>query len=919
MMCRMGAERGAPHVPHLVGREVERRVIEGLVQRLPSSGGALVVRGAAGLGKSTLLVEAAQLAASRDLQVLRATGVQAAAQLAFGGLEQLVRPMRDRVEWLPPPQRAAVSAALGQTDATVPDAFLIALATLNLVAEAAAKVPVVLLIEDGHWLDRASVEVIAFIARRLEFEPIALIASIRAGYASPLDAAALPSLELSPLTDGAAAALLDAHFPALPAAVRNRVLAEAAGNPLALVELPVGLVQDSAATARWLPLSERLERAFGARTAELSTTTLTLLLIAAIDDGDELSEVLSAGTAAVGSPLTVDDLAAAVAAGLIEVGEGRLRFRHPLVRSAIVQRTTAGQRHRAHAALARVLAGEVERKAWHRGASVVGPDDEIAAELDAAGGRARRRGGAEAAVAAFERAAQLSAEPGQRADRLLRAADLAAEIGQRESVVRLLSQAESLELSAAQLTLAAGIRDAFDDGIRDLVANIRRQADLAERLATDGHVDVAMKVLWRAAIRCFFTEPEDDARRRLVAAAERLCTDAADPQLLAILGFLAPIERGRAIHDRLPQAIAQVDGDPTAARLVGNAAMAIGAFDVGLAMQTMVVPALRAQGRLALLARATSVQSWCALQLMDLAVAIPSAQEAVRLSRETSQPNVRLLARSRESLIAAMRGEHGSAEQIATEVERESLPAGVRPALAMIQLARGLSAFGVGRYADAFEHMRRVYDPADPAYHLATRCYFVGDVVEAALRSGRREKAHELLDEMESVGLATPSPSLHINLRYARALIAGESDAEGLFRAALRADLARWPYARARAQLAYGEWLRRRRRSGEARPQLRAAREAFDALGVVPWGDRARFELRASGETSRRRVPQAREMLTPQELQIAQMAAEGLTNREIGQKLYLSHRTISTHLHRVFPKLGITSRGELAAALSAPP
>jgi DNA-binding CsgD family transcriptional regulator len=226
-----------------------------------------------------------------------------------------------------------------------------------------------------------------------------------------------------------------------------------------------------------------------------------------------------------------------------------------------------------------------------------------------------------------------------------------------------------------------------------------------------------------------------------------------------------------------------------------------------------------------------------------------------------------------------------------------------------------LAALGEGRHAEAYEQLCRMYDPADPAHHLALRCYAVGDLAEAGVRGGHRDAVAGVVAEMEAVARVTPSPALHAGLRYARALLAAETEAEALFDAALRADLARWPFTRARVQLAYGGWLRRQRRTGESRGHLRAARETFDALGTIPWSERARQELRASGETSRRRTPDARDQLTPQELQIAQMAAEGLTNREIGEKLYLSHRTVSSHLHRIFPKLGVTARSALRAAL----
>ncbi len=900
----------------MFGREHEQHQVRGLVERLPS-GGALLLRGAAGLGKSTLLAEAARLAAQRGVQVLRATGVESETHVAFAGLEQLLRPLRDRAGKLPAPQQAALAAALGQLDqldSDVPDVFLIALATLNLVADAAARVPVLILLEDGHWLDRATADVVTFIARRLEFEPIALIIARRTGYPTEIEETSIPSVDLSPLPPDAAVALLEDRFPDLPTAARRRVLEEAAGNPLALIELPAGLAEDAAATARWLPLSERLMGAFGARTVGLPEATLTLLLIAAVDDGDAVSEILATGTQAAGRPLTVDDFSPAVAAGLIQVDEERLVFRHPLVRSAVLQRATAGHRQRAHAALAQVVDGEIERRAWHRGASVVGPDDEIAADLDTARPRARRRGGGETAIAAFERSAQLSANPAQRADRLLRAADLAVEVGRRDSVLRLLGQVEALDLSPGQQALAVCIRDFLDDGLRYTAATVLRQAELAERVAADGDRDLALKVLWNAAIRSYHAGIDSAARRRLVAAAERAGCEATDPELLAILGFADPIGSGATLYARLPPAMARAASEPNAARRVGDAALVIGAFEEGLAMQTIAVAGLRAQGRLAFLARALSVQAGCALNLMNLAVAIPTAQEAVRLSRETSQPSIRLLARARESVIAALLGEHDTAEQIALEVDQEALPARLRPVLVLTQQSRGLSALGNGRYSDAFEHFRRIYDPADPVSHIGHRASVIGDLVEAALRSGRRDEVREILEEMEAEGLRTPSPALHVNLRQARALMSDDGDA---FRSALRADLAGWPFARARLQLAYGEWLRRHRRAAEARGHLRAAREAFDALGVVDWSERARTELRASGETSRQRVPQARELLTPQELQIAQMAAEGLTNREIGQKLYLSHRTISTHLHRIFPKLGITSRSSLASALSS--
>jgi DNA-binding CsgD family transcriptional regulator len=277
------------------------------------------------------------------------------------------------------------------------------------------------------------------------------------------------------------------------------------------------------------------------------------------------------------------------------------------------------------------------------------------------------------------------------------------------------------------------------------------------------------------------------------------------------------------------------------------------------------------------------------------------------------------IAQAAGAMLAALRGDQDLAESLSAKAEQASMSVGARPVLATVQIARGLAALGRGHYADAYEQLRRMHDPADPAYHLALRCYAVGELADAAVHSGNSDAIAGIVAEMETLALKTPSPSLHADLRYTRALLADDDQAESLFRAALQAEMRHWPFVRARTQLAYGEWLRRQRRVAESRPPLRAARNTFDALGTIPWSERTRQELRASGETSRRRASEARDILTAQELQIVQMAADGLTNREIGQKLYLSHRTVSSHLYRIFPKLGVTSRSELSAALSSHP
>jgi DNA-binding CsgD family transcriptional regulator len=910
---------GVPHIATLIGREYETRLLSGLVERVRDGGGAVVVRGEAGIGKSALLAEASGFAAAGGLRVLTTVGVQSEAQIAYSGLYQLLRPVLGQVTELPEPQQSAVSAVFGGTDAVAPDLFLIALATLNLLGEAATHAPLLLIVEDAHWLDRASADVLAFVARRLDFEPVVLLVALRDGFHGSFDDAGLPELNLQRLDQAAAATLLDARAPDLQPAVRERVLGEAAGNPLALAELPIvmGEVGEGTVPPAWLPLTTRLEQAFAARVSGLPTATRLLLLVAALNDGDLLSETLDAAALVGGEKLTVDDLTPAIDARLVDVTVDRVWFRHPLMRSAIPLRSSIAQRHLVHAALAEVLGIETDRRTWHRAASTTGPDEDVASELEAVAISAQRRGGIEAAVAALERAARLSGDSGRRGERLLRAAELAFELGRHDLVVGLLRQTAPLDLSERQRSRMVWIRERFDDGIRDVGAGARSLTELAERVAADGDTGLALKLLWGAALRCFWAEPGQAARERVVVAAERLPVDARDGRLLAILAFAAPIERGAVVIDQLRWLATHPSPHGRAARLA-DAAILVGAFDIAVGFCATAIGELRSHGRLGLLARCLAAQAWSAAHLGDLSVAIPAAEEASRLTRETMQPIMHATARVTQAMLAALRGEHDRSDALAAEAEQAVLPVAARPVLASVQHARGLAALGEGRYAEAYEHLRRMHDPADPSFHLGLRCYAVGDLAEAAAYGGHREAVDSVVMEMETLAQKSPSPSLHAGLRYARALLAADGDAEPLFEAALRADLARWPFARARAQLAYGGWLRRQRRPAESRGHLRAARETFDALGTIPWSERARQELRASGETSRHRTPDARDQLTPQELQITQMAAEGLTNREIGQRLYLSHRTISSHLHRIFPKLGVTSRSELRAALHPP-
>ena len=900
----------------LVGRESELHVIDQLLDDVHDRGGVLAVTGGPGVGKSALLLETAARAADRGILVLQATGVQSEGLLPFAGLHQLLRPILGHLDRLAAPQRDAMQVAFGLADGLPADFFLTALAALDLLAESAAQAPVLVTADDAQWLDRSTRDVLAFVARRLEFEPVLLVAAVLDGYDSPLEAR-LPTLHLEALPAAAAAELLDARAPGLPDAVRARLLGQAAGNPLALVELPVAYSKlgKGAAVPGWLPLTTRLERAFAARTFELPAATRTTLLVAAVDDGTQLREVLDAGALLVSGQVTIDVLAPAASAGLMEINAAQFRFRHPLMRAAIRQEASLSQRQAAHAALADVLRGQPERAVWHRAASVLGPDETVAGELDAAAGQAARRGGTAVAVSALQRAADLSDGP-QRATRLLHAAELGFELGRRDLVLSLLADVEPLGLPSREQARLAWIRDSFTDGIPGDASQARLLAAAADQAGADGDTDLALKLLYGAGLRCWWADPGKPAGDRIVAAAKRLDVDENNPRLLVILAFADPIGQGAAVIDCLSRLTPADRSDPGAMRLAGNAAMAVGAFDLAATLLAASADGLRAQGRLGLLARALALQAWSTAHLADLGSAIPAAEEARRLAQETSQPLIMATAEAVQAMLAALRGDDEAAEALAAHAEQTCVPAGASAVLAAAQLARGLAALGAGRPADALEHLRRIHDPADPAYHAAVRCYTIGDLAEAALRTGDPDGIGEFVQEMEAAAQQTTSPSLHAGLRFTRALLAVDAEADTLFQRALQPDMGVWPFLRARVQLAYGERLHQQRQDSAARAPLRAAREAFDALGVIPWSERARQQLRATGETSRPRTPEARDQLTPQELQIVQMAAEGLSNRAIGQKLYLSHRTVSSHLYRVFPKLGITSRTELRAALS---
>jgi len=906
----------------LVGRESETRSVEEILDGLRERGGALVLRGEAGIGKSALLDHARAHAQALGARTLRAVGVESEAHLAFAGLHQLLRPIATQMSTLPALQREALDAALGVSEATHPDPFRVALAAFGLICDAADTGPLVVIADDAQWIDRSSLEVLTFVARRLESEPVAVLAAVRDGFATSLEDARLPTLQLGGLSESAAMELIDRTAPDLAPALRGRVLAEAAGNPLGLVELASGANHPDAWGERLSPgplaLSERLERAFAARLRGLPEATRLGLLAAALDGGASLAELVQAAARLSREPVTLAVFDGAAATGLISVMEAKVRFRHPLVRSAIQQEAPPAEVLATYGALAEVVA-DPERSLWHRAMATVEPDEQVADALEAHGRVARRRGAVTVAAAALERAAGLTPERRRKGERLARAAELAYELGSIDVVRSLLDQAEALELS--------GLEAARLDWLRQMIAGdmwfetgaTKTFVTIAERMRVGGDADMALRSLVPIALRCWWTHPRAQTRQYLVDAAERVDVPEDDPRLLAVVGLAHPEARGTAVLGRIAGRRLHELTDPVAAMYVGVAAGAAGDWSTGVPFLARAAERLREQGRLGMLTQALVHYGFAATYAGEWRNAAAAGAEAARLARDTRQPQFGLTGELIAAHAAALRGTDEEIDALVAKPERTLLAMRSGPMLATAHLARATAALGDRRNEDAFAHLWPIFDAEDPSHHLFMRWWAVLDLAEAGGRGEHATRVMGVLTELEEIAERSEPPILCAGLACARPLMAPDELAESLFEAALALEETNLPFLHARTLLSYGAWLRRRRRIADSRRPLRTAGEQFDALGAARWSERARQELRATGETIARRTPEARDRLTPQELQIAQLAAEGLSNREIGERLFLSHRTIGSHLYRIFPKLEITARAQLRAALEPTP
>jgi DNA-binding CsgD family transcriptional regulator len=900
----------------LVGRNLERSRIDAMVERIGDQGGSLLVCGEAGIGKSALLDRAADRAAEVGALAVATAGVETETQLAFAGLHQLLRPLEGFAGRLPRPQRLALLAALGATDAVEPDMFLVAAAVFGLLCEVAQSTPLVIAVDDAQWLDPSSLAVLTFVARRAAGEPLVLIAAVRDGFATPLQAADLPVLRVERLSPAAAAELLDRETPGLHPLVRARVLDEAAGNPLALVEL-ARAVPPAAVVERLPPepttLTARLEEAFAARLDDVQPNGRLLLLAAALDGYASLDELLRATAAVAEYSVEVSALDPAIQARLVELDGTHPRFRHPLIRSAVRQSALPGQVLAMYGALAQVAA-DPERRLWLRAMAALGPDEEIAAALETQAVLARRRGAVGVAAGALERAATLTPEPRRKGERLAKAAAAAYDLGLIDSARDLADQVDAAGVGPVEAAWLDWLRLMISGDVWVQSGATKTFVALAGEMLAGGDADLALRSLLPIAHRCWWTPTRSRTREYLIETAEAMAFPADDPRLLAVIALAHPERTGPSIRERIARVGPKGTTDPVAALHLGIAAEKAGDFVAGGRLLDRAASGLREQGRLGVLTQALVHGAWAAMHTGAWEAAEMAGAEAARLALDTRQPQFGLTGELVAAVAAALRGADARLEQMIATPERTLLAMNGGPLLAPAHLARGAAAIGDGRHEDAFGHLWPIFDDANPAYHRFMRWSAVLDLVEAG-RDEHAEQVATIVADLEEVAVGGEPPYLCIALACARPLLATDEDAEALFAAALRPE-ASYPYLRARTLFSRGRWLRRQHRSGESRQPLREAVDLFDALGATRWGGRARLELRATGEQVGRRTLDARDRLTPQELQIARLAAAGLSNREIGERLFLSHRTIGSHLYRVFPKLGISSRSQLGDALS---
>ena len=912
----------------LTDRHRERAALDRLVEALRAGQSqVLAMRGESGVGKTVLLDYLAGRA--RGCRVARAAGVQTEMELAFAGLHQLCAPMLDRAEQLPVPQQEALRTAFGLSTGPPPDRFMVGLAVLSLLSEVAAERPLICLIDDQQWLDHASAQALGFVARRLAADPMAMVFAAREP--GP-ELAGLPELEIRGLPQEDARTLLTSALAGpIDARVRDQIVAETQGNPLALLELPRGLSPAELAGGFGLPgalpgaaprgtaLSGRIEESFRRQLEALPAEARRLLLVAAAEPYGDLSLVWRAAEK-LGIP--VQAAAPALEAGLVEFRTG-VRFRHPLLRSASYRAASVAERRAVHSALAEATDPEAaqERRAWHRAKAAVGPDEEVAAELERSAGLAQARGGLAAAAAFLERSALLTVDPARRAGRTLAAAQAHLHAGAFATALQLIANAESGpldEMQSARLDLLRG-EVVFASGMGSdapplLVKAAKRLEPLDAGLARETYLTA-----WLAALFAGRLAGAGDLQEVSRAARALPAADPPHPADLVLAGLAMVATDGpTAAAPTLRRAISAFrDADMTMAEelrwgwFAQAAASALWDDDTWRTMLTRQVQLARDVGALDQLPVTLGALGTAVAWTGDFARAAALAAEADAVCEATGSRAAPFAA----MLLSALRGHQAEATRLIAATIAEATTGGQGIAVAYARWAAAILANGLGRYDEALAAASQASEDTATLY---ISMWALPELIEAAARGGNTRSGARALERLADATRAGGTDfGLGVQAR-SRALLSEGETAESLYREAIsRLGRTELRPELARAQLLYGEWLRRENRRADARAQLRAAHEMLDTMGMAAFAERAVRELLAVGETVDKRPAEEASTLSAQEAHIARLAVDGHTNVEIGAQLFLSARTVEWHLRKIFAKLGIASRRELRQAMPA--
>jgi DNA-binding CsgD family transcriptional regulator len=906
----------------LVGRGRELTVIAEFVSDCGASGGSLVLLGEPGAGKSALLDAAHREASGEGIRVLRATGAEFEAGIGYSGIHQALIPLLDLLPSLPGAHRDALTVALGLGSGDPPDRLMLAGAVLGLLSRAAEQVPLLLVVDDLHWFDGMSSWLLLFAARRFANHRIGLIGAARAGAGGYFDGAGLPELDVQPLSPIAAALLLELHHPHMAPRMRDRVLSEAQGNPLALLELPRALSQGIQAPQEELPeiltLNARLNRLFASRIAALPSETREVILLAALDGRGELFSqidlISESESLSLLRPAEEQDLVR------IDHDAGRFIFRHPLIRSAVVGLATCEEVYDAHRRLAQLFADDPGRQARHLAAATHIPNEQMAARLEGLAKEMQARGDNRGTADALTHSARLTVVPAERARRLSEAAFLAAS-GDLRKVDALLEEARLADPDLnTSLYFASAAAYMMTNGDGDL-QTARRFLVTAIESQRDGQIPAPA-----------------DALRHSVNTLGYLCYLSASPsawrQFHDIIHRMAPQAGGLGLSNRvfgdplrskprdldaLEHAIEGLDKELDQwkiSEISGTAASVDRLAGCREALWRVVRDGRHghATGHAVFALYLLAFDDFVSGRWSEIDDVI---NEGLEHCRSVPNPNGEWVLRHQAAMVAAGRGDEANVRSHTEWIYRWGSPRGIGLALNSANHARALAALGRGDFEQAYQ-LAAAISPAGTIEPYNLHALWVGmDLVEGAMRTGRKVEARAHVEAMDQADFDRVSSRLALLHRGSLALVHSEGDADELFLAALEPpDSRRWVFEHARVELAYGECLRRKRANVEARRPLRAAYETFRQLGAWPWTQRAERELRATGldaPRERGRIDQ----LTAQELEIAQLAASGLTNKEIGARLLMSHRTVSSHLYHLFPKLGVTSRAALRDALDS--